>query len=138
MDAKTLAALLDGVTYGEFPKDVGARAKAAGLLVVTGYSDDGVEFLGAFRDEASAGEVRFDRDGIVPSREAMEGADDDEIEAWIARKRASSVLHATFGVPGEPDWTYRTDVPHETFTVVDEGTRYARGMVIALSDLPGA
>jgi len=35
-------------------------------------------------------------------------------------------------------WTYRTDIPHATFEIVEDGEPYCRGIVIDVADLGGA
>lgn len=38
--------------------------------------------------------------------------------------------------PDEPDcsWAYKTDIPHVTFDVVEDGELYCRGIVFRLAD----
>lgn len=56
MDAKRMAEILDGRTYREL--DVTPEqeevAKAEGLVIITGYSDDNIEMRGAISDEVGA------------------------------------------------------------------------------------
>lgn len=72
MTKEELAARLDGREYGsEMTEDEEAEAKEAGLLVIFGYSDDSIEFRGAFH--VDGGEIgcfggckgiRFNADGL--------------------------------------------------------------------------
>lgn len=55
MTAKELAQRLDGHEYGKgMTGQEAAAAKAAGLVIAYGYSDDLLEFEGAIYDEAGA------------------------------------------------------------------------------------
>ena len=55
MTAKELAEVLSGREYGmEIGREEEKEAKAAGLVVVYGYSDDNVELRGAIDSEEGA------------------------------------------------------------------------------------
>ena len=67
MTKKELAEKLNGRQYGDSFEDVLEDAKQSGLVMVTGASDDLMEFAGAFRDEGGCfdgGRVYFDCDGV--------------------------------------------------------------------------
>ena len=91
MNTKELAALLNGREYGsEISKAEEAQAKADGLVVVFGYSDDNVELRGAIHDEIGASQgttLRICADGLLPN---FEDVADDEAEAaeYFRRKLA--------------------------------------------------
>lgn len=125
------------------PDDVVARAKAAGILIVCGASDDLVEFYGAWRDEAGADnntEVMIDATGVLPSWETVKDEDDEEQAAeWHVRKRGARTI-TTLWAPDEPScsWAYKTDIPHSTFDVMEDGELYCRGIVLAVADLAKA
>lgn len=140
MNAKELAALLDGREYGnEMTRDEELKAKAAGLVVVFGASDDLVEFRGAIRDEADCydgGPVLVDAGGLLPERESIE--DDDELRRFFARKPKARTIDTLWcNEPGYA-WTYKTDIPHETFEIVEDGEPYCRGIVFSVDDLVSA
>lgn len=135
-----LAARLTGREYMlEITDELEAEAKAAGLLVVYGYSDDSVELRGAWHDEISmydGGDFDIDRDGIV--HEVDDESLLDHGAEWVAemverRKRARTI--SALWCESEWPWMYRTDIPHATFEIYDEGEKYCRGIVIALADL---
>ena len=144
MDAKELAGALNGIEYSATNHMTGSdlmkQAKASGLVVAYGYSDDLLEFDGAIHDEASApGEVRVDAGGILPSFESAvdsAGDDEEEMERYIARKKAARTIEAVWAENNEDfAWTLKTDIPHETFTIVEDGVAFSRGIVFALADL---
>ena len=63
----------------EITKEEEAEAKAAGLVVVFGYSDDGTEFRGAIRDEAGTGDILFNAKGTFIDSDRLE-----ELEGLVA------------------------------------------------------
>ena len=36
---------------------------------------------------------------------------------------------------GGPCWTFETDIPHETFTIMEDGEPWCIGMVFSMKDL---
>ena len=129
MDKKELAQLINGREYGyELFKDVRKAAKDVGLVIVSGASDDLMEFDGAIYDEGGCfdgGKVLFDRTGV--SQDGDERA--NCIEALWCDK---SALDENGNVV---TWTYKTDIPHETFIIYDNGETFCQGIVFDLSDV---
>lgn len=129
MNKKELARLIDGREYSYEPfKDVREVAKDSGLVIVSGASDDLMEFIGAIYDEGGCfdgGKVFFDRTGI--SQDGDERA--NCIEAFWCDK---FVLDQNGKVI---TWTYKTDIPHETFMIYENGKPYCRGIVFDLADV---
>lgn len=129
MNKKELARLIDGREYGYEPfKDVRQVAKEAGLVVVSGASDDLMEFDGAIYDEQGCfdgGVIYFDRQGAFGS----DGYATNKIEALWCDK---SALDENGNVIA---WTYKTDIPHETFMIYEEDKPYCRGIVFDLADV---
>jgi hypothetical protein len=130
-----LAALLDGNQYrNEMTPMEEANAKASGLVVVFGGSDDLIEFRGAIDDEQGAGqgtEILVDARGLLPDRDNIE--DDDELQDYFARKPWARTI-TTVWAQGDHAWQYRTDIPHATFEVMDDGEKYCKGIVFRLAD----
>ncbi|MFR3727665.1 hypothetical protein [Lacrimispora sp.] len=129
MNKKELARLIDGREYGYEPfRAVQQAAKEAGLVIVSGASDDVIEFIGAICDEGGCfdgGKVFFDRNGV--SQDGSECA--NCIEAiW----RDKTALDENGNVI---TWTYKTDIPHETFMIYEDGKPYCRGIVFDLADV---
>jgi hypothetical protein len=132
MDIQEFANMLDGREYGEeiIPGEE-KNAKALGLVIVFGASDDLAEFRGAINDEASVwdgGEVFLDKHGL------FEGCEED-CKYSKAAKEKCKVIEAIWC--GEPDysWTYKTDIPHATFDIMEDGEKYCRGIVFELKSL---
>lgn len=136
MNAHDLAALLNGATYPfEIPKELADTAKAAGLVVVFGASDDLMEFRGSIYDELccyDGGTAWVDAKGLLPDRYSIE--EDDDLRDYFAREPDSVAIDALWCAEGGYSWTYRTNIPHATFEVTEDGEPYCRGIVFALSD----
>lgn len=139
MTATELAAKLNGRTYGnEITREEEAEAEAAGLVVVYGASDDLMELEGAISDEFSCydgGTALVDAKGLLPHRGEIDDGDDDALAGYFARKNAAKTIEALWCKEGGYSWTYKTDIPHATFDVLDDGEPYCRGIVFALADL---
>lgn len=133
-----LASLLDGIQYPAhrtISKDLIEQAKASGLVIVFGASDDLMEFEGAIRDEFgcyNGGTALVDAEGLLPDRENIE--DDDELKAFFKREPIAKKIKAVWDKDGF-SWIYETDIPHSTFDVWEGEDGYCRGIVFALADL---
>lgn len=82
MKKEELAAMLNGREYrNEITREEAAEAKAAGLVVVYGASDDLMEFEGAIRDELGCydgGTAFVDKKGLL-DRGQIDDGDDEAI-----------------------------------------------------------
>lgn len=123
MTAKELAQQLDGTELGsEVTSDIRTAAKDAGLVVVYGASDDLMEFDGAIYDEIDGyggGNAYIDHEGVW--------------EADCSKNRRR--IRAIWCPPSGGSWTYKTDIPHETFRVYEDGELYCTGIVFAMEDV---
>ena len=138
MDAKELAAKLNGREYcREMTREESEQAAAAGLVVVHGASDDLIEFRGAIRDEGDCydgGTVLIDAKGVLPSwDEASES--EESAQEYFERKAKARTIEALFAKEPGYTWTYKTDIPHETFEIVEDGKPYCRGIVFNIGDI---
>lgn len=140
MDAKTLAAQLNGIEYPcRDIRDLVKQARDAGLVIVFGLSDDLMEFRGAIDDELGADDgttAYVDNQGLLPERNQIE--DDDELPYYFARQHHAVAIHQLWCKEGDYSWTYQTTIPHETFEIVEDGGPYCRGIVFALADAKAA
>ncbi len=133
MDIKEFAKSISGKEYGypQFTKEEIETAKENGFVIVYGASDDLMEFEGAIRDEGGCfdgGEVFFNREGIL-------------YEIGGSREWKPNIIKAIW-CDGEKDkdgkeitWTYKTDIPHETFMIYEDREPYCRGIVFSIDDL---
>ena len=130
MELKEFAAMLNGkeYRYPQFAREEIQIAKDNGFVIVYGASDDLMEFDGAIADEGGCfdgGKVYFDKNGV--SQDGTERA--NMIEAlWCDEdiKDENGELIT---------WTYKTDIPHETFMIYEDDESYCRGIVFSLNDL---
>lgn len=133
--ASDLAARLDGSEYPlRLSKEMLAEAKAAGLVIVYGASDDLMEFDGAIYDEFGCydgGTAFVDAQGLL-DRSQID--DDEAIADFVVRKRKARTIEAKWCCDGF-SWSYQTDIPHATFTVMEDGEPYCRGIVFAIESL---
>ena len=138
MDAKELAAKLNGREYWHEITDEEVRqAKEAGLVVVFGASDDLIEFRGAIRDEGDCydgGTVLIDTKGVLPSWDEASESEESAQEYFERKAKARTITALWAKVPGYT-WTYKTDIPHETFEIVEDGEPYCRGIVFNIGDI---
>lgn len=135
MNAKEIAAALNGTEYGDEDRKHGElfkSMKANGFVAVFGYSDDNMEFRGAIYDEVGCweGGKSFVKDTGLITNECEDGDGCPYFPAIVASARTITANWDSDGY----SWTYSTDIPHETFDVIDEGEPYCRGIVFALSD----
>jgi len=143
MDKNELAARLNNSEYPfRMNKELVASAKAAGLVIVYGASDDLIEFEGAIHDEAGAyegGKVIIDAKGILPDWEQLmdDSPSKADVREYFEREKQSAEIEALWDSEGY-SFTYKTRVPHATFDVVEEGEKYCRGIVFSLADIAGA
>jgi hypothetical protein len=138
MNAKELAERLNGMHYPlRIPKELAAEAKVSGLVIVYGASDDLMEFEGAIYDEVGCydgGTAYVDEEGLLPYRESI--ANDEELKDYFSRQPNAKPIEALWCQEGEYSWTYKTDIPHATFEILEDGEPpYCRGIVFALADL---
>lgn len=139
MTKEELAKALDGKEYRkEISSYLLTEAKQSGLVIVYGHSDDLMELEGAIEDEGSCYEGEkflIDSYGLFGDRDDL---DDDELEEWLKRKKKAKKIEAVWCADGEPAWTYKTNIPHATFNVIEgdgDTEVQCRGIVFNISDL---
>jgi hypothetical protein len=137
---EALAAMLNGRQYGkEISKLESARAKSAGLVVVFGYSDDNVEFRGAIDDEIGAYNgttLRITPLGLLPEWDVDDMSDEQDAEAYFLKKHAGyQEIEACWASEGDYSWTFKTEIPHAPFEVLEDEGPFCRGIVFALADV---
>ena len=133
MTKEELAIQLNGREYRrEITPEEEAKAKAAGLVVVFGASDDLMEFRGAIRDEVGCydgGVAHLNADGLLVNE-----CDDEDCPLFEKLKGKAAVIEAVWA--SDPySWTFNTAIPHATFEVAEDDESYCRGIVFALSDV---
>lgn len=128
--AAALAARLDGHEYPfREVRNFTDEARASGLVIVHGASDDLMEFDGAIEDELDAcggGLAYLDDEGILSNPCA-----EPDCPYYAKAIKAAVKIEAVWDVDGY-SWIYRTDIPHESFDIVEDGEKYCRGIVFAM------
>lgn len=134
MNAKELAEKLVGLTYPiSIDRELVKQAKADGLVIVYGASDDLMEFDGAINDELGAynGTTAYLDAGGLLDNACSSG---DDCPHFERRKKTARTIKAVWCAKDSATWTYQTDIPHETFDVHEGDEHYCRGIVFALRD----
>lgn len=137
MTAKELAAVLSGREYGmEISREEEREAKEAGLVVVYGYSDDSVELRGAIDAEAGAydGATIYITPTGMLEEPTCDNAEDCTCPYFAAAKKAAKEIKAVW-CGGQATWTFETDIPHETFTIFEDGEAFCIGIVFSMEDV---
>ena len=128
MTKETLAAQLTGREYGNEIEPLEEKsAKDNGLVVVFGYSDDGVEFKGAIDEEVGGyggATIEFTKSGIFRDE------DDDEV-----LERYGTIVQFNKIVANYAPWAFKTEIPHATFDIMDDGELSCKGIVFSINDL---
>lgn len=133
------AAALNGRQYRrELSELEGQQAEADGVLIVFGASDDLMEFRGVITDEVdcyNGGEAFATAQGLLPRHE-----DDECVCPFCGEYEAQKLAAKIEAVWGEfnRSWTFKTDLPHATFRILEDGDEYCLGLVIDRDDLPGS
>lgn len=134
MTKEELAAILNGREYlEEISVDENEQAEEAGLVVVFGESDDTMEFYGAVRDEIGCyggGTALIGNDGGL----LRNACHDDRCPYFADKKRTARTIQPVWGEGGY-SWTYRTTIPHATFEIVDDNSKYCLGIIYSIDDL---
>jgi hypothetical protein len=134
MNIHEFAKLLNGRERGnELTREEEKQAKELGYVIVFGASDDLAEFRGAIEDETDCydGEtIHMDKNGV------FEDCDSD-CKYALAAKGLCKVIEAIWCDDGVYAWTYKTDIPHAIFDIMEDGEKYCRGIVFDIKSLEG-
>ncbi len=137
MTKEQLAEKLNGREYSnEITKEECAEAKAAGLIVIFGYSDDNIELNGAIHDEVGGyGGASFK----IHSKDILPLHTDCDCEycGFDSMAAKCATIEGSFG-DNESGyaWEFKTKIPHATFEIMEAGEVYSQGITISVNDLP--
>lgn len=131
MDIKEFAKSISGKEYGypQFTKEEIETAKQNGFVIVYGASDDLMEFEGAIQDEGGCfdgGDVYFSKNEVFQDSEKESDYPNCITAIWDRDEDENGRLIT---------WTYKTDIPHETFMIYEGGEPYCRGIIFSIEDL---
>lgn len=131
MTIQEFANMLNGREYlSEIKESEKEKAKNLGFVVVFGYSDDNTEFEGAIDEEVGCydgDEIFLDYNGIFEECEC-------ECSHSVLAKERCKIIKAVWDDEGY-SWIYRTDIPHATFDIMEDGEKYCRGIVFDIKSL---
>lgn len=131
---KMVAENLNGREYGsELTDEEADQFKSIGLVVAYGYSDDNVEFRGAFEEEFGyyeEGEAFFVNGDILCAPCDLH----EECSLWKNAVKDAVSIKFVFSVNG---LIFKTEIPHEKFTIMEDGEVYGEGIVFAYEDIGG-
>jgi hypothetical protein len=135
MNIHEFAKILDGRKYREeITRQEEQLAKEFGYVVVFGYSDDNTEFRGAIYDEVSSydgGTCYLNKKGLLEICEC-------ECKYFKnALKKMNTIEVVWCDKNSEFTWTYKTDIPHATFSIYDDDEPYCQGIVFDINNLGG-
>lgn len=147
MTKEELAEKLNGMEYRhDIPKELLDKAKEHSLVIVTGHSDDLIEFEGAFRDEGDCyggGAFYVGKEGILlkPDQDDFGDSEDEEDRFYAdlklymeAKKNGRCIVAERCVAPGY-SWSYVTSIPHATFDVLEDDEKQCRGIVFSIEDI---
>lgn len=133
MTTKEIAAILDGMEYGQEIREQDLQyAKENGVVIVFGASDDLMELRGAIEDEVGCdggGRAFFDRNGLLQNK-----CDNEDCPHFQEKLPHAKYIESVWDSEGY-SWIYKTAIPHETFEILEEGRKYCRGIVFLMEDL---
>ena len=128
---KELVGLIGNLGYREEASDEAiAFAKENGIVIVWGESDDLIEFRGAIDEEGDCwdgGDFYINQDGLF----------EDNCDCKYAKQAKEKYVKLSAiwcGKDTDWSWSYKIDVPHETFEIMDDDEKYCKGIVFYLKD----
>lgn len=116
------------VKYRDIPEELIKEAVEKGIVIVSGESDDLMEFDGAIFDEVGCyegGTVLLTQDGII-EEDCMSHC---KTCKWRQRAIENCKSITALWCKSEWTWSYKTDIPHEKFYILDEEEKYCEGLV---------
>lgn len=135
MNTKEVAGILNNRDIGdEIPsKEFESHLKSHGIIVVFGASDDLIEFKGAIGEElgvCDGTKVKLNANGLL-----LNECDNDICPYFAQLMNECAFFIEALWCNGDISWTYKTNIPHETFDIMEDGEIYGRGIVFSLRDL---
>lgn len=140
MNVKEWAERLNGREYGwDLTADEAKQAKLDGVVISYGDSDDLLEFRGAIDDEVGAWKgtkVKLTNEPRILNEE-LNTKELHFNQMQIAGMRTMTDVWCPKGEDGKvwASWNVTTDIPHETFDIMEEGEIFGRGIVFDVKHL---
>lgn len=131
---KEWAHKINGREYGaELTSEEEKQLKKQGLIVVFGASDDLCEFRGAIDDEIGCygGGVVYINSCGPHTTSAYSSDEYEDLQFNIANSEKIIIKWCEFC----EGWSYETDIPHEEFSVMEDGGLYCKGIIFDINSL---
>lgn len=133
---KDVASMLKGI---EYPLELSGETKKMlmcnGIVVVHGYSDDGMLIEGAIYDHFgcyNGATALIDEDGVLLDFDDYDTEED--LKEYFERKPNCKEIEAIWDEDGY-SWQYKTDIPHECFVIMEDDEKYCKGIIFDIKDL---
>jgi len=131
---KELVELIGTLEYREdIPEAALEFARQNRLVICYGHSDDLVELDGAFREEYDSyevGDIYLWPEMKVPDLPC--DCDDSERCPLFQKIKPTKKIEALWCATDEASWTFKADVPTETFTIMEDGEVFCVGIVFEI------
>lgn len=109
------------------------QCEEAGIVVLFGASDDLAEFRGAVHDEVGVwdgGDIPITDKGLPSNK-----CEHDDCPYYLESLKGARNIEAVWcDADVKCSWSYKTDIPHVTFDIMEDGELYCRGIVFRLGD----
>jgi len=133
MKPSEIASMLNGRQYmNEITGAEEGIAKALGMVIMFGYSDDNVEIRGDIDEEISAWNGRIIH--LTESGLLINQCDDEDCPYFKEAQNKAVKIDAIWGKGGY-SWTFEAHFPHETFDIFEGDDKFCRGIVFWLKDI---
>lgn len=133
-----IADMLNGREYGdEVTPEIRKMAKENNIVIVYGRSDDLMIFDGAIQDEVGCyegGAAYVNHDGLFSPEDDFICSDCEYCKYIQIERNKCKIIWAKWCMSNIA-WTYLTDIPHQTFNILEDGEIYCRGIVFSLDIL---
>lgn len=131
-----LVQLIGDLEYGDnIPETALIRAHQIGAAIIYGYSDDCILVEGTVADEAVAyggGTFYVDSQGFLPLNSDLTLGEEvttlNECRKLVRRFGKSVKVEVIMEQDGYY-WQYKTDWPHKTFEIKEDGEPWCKGIV---------
>jgi hypothetical protein len=141
MTKEKLAELLHGREYGDdITKEETAEYRKSGLVIVFGASDDLLEFRGAIYEELGAFNGTIAK--VFKKGDKWEAVNEEDFEEEKIKMSEYGIDLKGFQIeaewsPTEPEcsWLIKTEIPHATFDIMEDGELFCRGIVFSIDEL---
>ncbi len=136
MNAKEWAKKLNGREYTkEITAEEEKQAAANGIIIIFGASDDLLEFRGVIDDEFGANGGREVK--LTPDLTIFNPTENRETFKYNESQIVRFPMVKAVWCPAEIDvrWLIVTDLPCETFDILEDGELFCRGVVIEAKEV---